>query len=458
MSTDSTSGVTASAVELADRHGRELVASRSDYLFTYATSCLTTICGIAAFRLAHESFGPDGFAEYALTRRSIAFLVPLFSLGLAVAIPKFVACHASKHRAASIRFLGGGLLLTAASMAVFLVIACVLPGPTSFLCIGDSHRQQLVLSLVPLVFGMILTASTSAYCRGRMWFHASNAIQFVCTGMITTVGLLFFSDVETFLSGTGLAVCVVNAVIVAMLLCTRSQWIDRRWHFAAARSLLRFGAPRVPGDLAYYGLLAAPAIAAAQQAGVRIGGEIAYALTWIMLLSQLVAPLSMLLLPEASYLLQTGRPRALRRRMVKLLAFSLGVTCVAVGVLIYLAPTLLALHLGSHTPTLLHHVRALLVGAIPLNVFICVRSAIDAGEMRAVSPALCIGALAIFGLVLLPSHGHGQAAGAAIVAFNIAVSALAVSACVATYFVLEKHEAAAARGDVTRTWNELVIE
>src|SRR6185369_2380178 len=76
--------------------GRPQVASRADYLVTYAASCVTTICGMAAFRLAHQSFGSDGFAEYALTRRSIAFLVPLLSLGIAVAIPKFVACHASK--------------------------------------------------------------------------------------------------------------------------------------------------------------------------------------------------------------------------------------------------------------------------------------------------------------------------------------------------------------------------
>jgi O-antigen/teichoic acid export membrane protein len=374
---------------------------------------------------------------------------------MAVAIPKFVACDLPKHKAAPVRFLGGGLLLAVTSTAFFLLAACMLPGPISFACIGDAHRPRLVLSLVPLVFGLILSASTSAYCRGRMQFHVSNAIQLVCTGIIPTIGLVFFSDVETFLRMTGYAICAVNGFVVALFYAS-SKRIDQDSHFAAARSLLRFGAPRIPGDLAYYGLLAAPALAVAQQAGVRTGGEIAYALTWITLLSQLVAPLSMLLLPEASYLLHSGRSRTLHQRVFKLLSFSVGVTCVAVGILFYLAPTLIVFHLGSHSPTLLYHVRTLLVAAIPLNVFICVRSIIDAGETRAVSPALCIGALAIFGLLLLPTYNHGRAAGAAIAAFSIAVTALAASACVATYFVLTRHDAATSSSN--GTWNDLVID
>jgi O-antigen/teichoic acid export membrane protein len=400
---------------------------------------------MAAFRLAHQSFGPDGFAEYALTRRSIAFLVPLLSLGIAVAIPKFVACHASKLPGATIQFLGGGLLLAVMSLCVFLMASCILPGPMSFVCIGDSSRSRLVLSLTPLVFGLILSAGTSAYCRGRMWINASNAIQVVCTGVIPTLALLFFSDVGTFLSTTGYAVCAVNGLVVVLLYVSAVR-ADRSSHITAARSMFRFGAPRVPGDLAFYGLLAAPALAAAHQAGMRTGGDIAYALTWLTLLSQLVAPLGMLLLPEASYLLHSGRARVLRRRLIRLLGFTVAVTCVAVCVLFYWAPTLLALHLGSHSPTLLHNVRALLTAAVPLNVFICVRSVIDAGESRAVSPTLCIGALAIFGLLLLPSYNHGHAAGAAIAAFNVAVTALAMSASLITYFVLEKYEAAAALG------------
>jgi len=443
MSSISTSGTAAGSDEAADGGSRSQIASKTDYLLTYAASCLTSVFGMVAFRLAHQSFAGDGFAEYALTRRSFAFLVPLFSMGMAVAIAKAVACQASKHRSASIQFLGGGLLLAALSGCVFLLCVLIFPGLSSFLCVGDSSRPDLVFSLVPLILGLILTAATSAYCRGRMWIGASNVVQLICTGIIPNFSLLFSSDVGTYLSGTGYAICAVNGAAIAVVFAREGR-AYRGLHLAAARALFRFGAPRVPGDLAYYGLLAAPALAAANQAGMRTGGEIAYAMAWLTLLSQLVAPLSMLLLPEASYLLHSGRASALRHRLLKLLGFSIALTCAAVGLLIYFAPTLLALHLGTCSPTLLHNVRALLAAAIPLNVFIGVRSIIDAGESRAVSPMLCIGALALFGLLFLPGYSHGHAASTAIAAFNISVAALAISAAIATYLVFAKYEDAAA--------------
>src|SRR4029079_11300942 len=105
---------------------------------------------------------------------------------------------------------------------------------------------------------------------------------------IPTVALLFFSDVGLFLRSTGYAVCAVNGLVV-VLLYVSSVRADRSSHITAARSMFRFGAPRVPGDLAFYGLLAAPALAAAHQAGMRTGGGIPFPLSWATRLRQTAA-------------------------------------------------------------------------------------------------------------------------------------------------------------------------
>jgi hypothetical protein len=285
-----------------------------------------------------------------------------------------------------------------------------------------------------------------------MWIGAANTIQLISIGIIPLPALLYSRDLEHFLLYAGCGLCVVNTLTIAAI-CWISPAATSRQHLAAAAGLFKYGARRVPGDLAYYGLLASPAIAAAYYVDVRAGGEVAYGMAWVTLIGQLVSPLSMLLLPEASYLFQCGETELVRRRLIRLLAYSVAITCCVVGLLSHTATSLISAHLGSCTPTLLYHVRLLLVAAIPINVFICLRSTIDAGAARAVSPTICIGALVTFACIFPPAFSQSHSSGAVVFAFVVAVSVLALGSAISTWFVLRNCEAAAVSQQTTLSSN-----
>lgn len=418
---------------------RQDVASRLDYLVAYCTSALTLLMTLIAFRLAHQRLGTAGFAEFALMRRVTALLVPLLSIGLVVAIAKCVARNTTENGdSGSKDFLTASIMIGIVTVALFGLGACLFPVSLSYLCTGLANRSELVQAAIPLVAGSLLTVFGSAYFRGRMWFLASNALQLVCLGIIPLVVLLGSSDVETFLCWSGLLVCAVSGLVLLVTYLTTQSGKNRAPHLAA-RSLLRCGLPRVPGDLAYYGLLAAPALVAAHVVGIRAAGDFAYALTWLTLLSQLAAPTSGMQLPEAARLIYSGKTEVLRRRLQGQIGVMLPATCMLVVLLFVWSPHIIALHLGAATAEQLTIVRLLLLTAIPLNVFISLRSVIDAGESSAVSPGICLVAFAGFYLILNLLMGRVSALLAVGSAFLAAICLLAALAVVAVRRTLQRH-------------------
>lgn len=421
-----------------ERRVHRHLATQLDYLLTYGLSCATSLCGMIAFRLAHTNLGDIGFAEYALMRRVVAFLVPMLSMGMAVAITKKVARQVAEKRAVdSIETLGVGILVSLVGATILALGIFLAPRQVSLLLTGDHGQAHLVRPLVPLVSGSILAICAGTYCRGRMWIGASNSLQLLCLGVIPAVVLIWVHDIQTFLWWSGSAVCAVSGLaVVAVYLNQTSSATWPSW--GTAYSLLQLGLPRVPGDLAYYGLFTVPAIAAAYNGGLQAGGDMAYAIAWLTLAGQLVAPISALLLPEASYLLHVGEAALLRRRVGKLVRYSLTLTTFLVAMLIYWGPEIITLHLGVCRSSQLHAVRLLLIAAIPLNLFLCLRSVIDAGESSAISPRLCLFAFATF-CVALPSFWRMGLASPVVYAFVLAMSVLAVLAMVTTSQVFSKH-------------------
>jgi O-antigen/teichoic acid export membrane protein len=74
------------AVQASDTSSR-----RRDYVSTFATEGLFILSYLLVFRIVADHFGPRGFGEYALSRRTLAFLLPIGAIGLDVAIARYVA-------------------------------------------------------------------------------------------------------------------------------------------------------------------------------------------------------------------------------------------------------------------------------------------------------------------------------------------------------------------------------
>ncbi len=401
---------------------RNLLATKAQYLLTYGTSAVLMVCGLIVYRLASQQFSDVSFAQYTLMRRSISFLVPLLMAGLGVGIAKCVAqtIASAKHPATGLQFLTAGTFAAFASAGLWMGATTLYPQQVSYLCTGSGEYAALVQSLAPMLLGLLLSACSTAYLRGRMHVSTANMLRVVSLGVVPIAVLSSVDEPTSFFSHCGLTVIAINAVaLITILLANRTRAWWPTWQ--TSRKLLSISLPRVPGDLAFYGLLVIPATLAAHRFGIRTGGEVAYALSLLALAQQIVVAPSYLLLPEASALLSSGQRDRVASRVKKLVCVTTGCTIVLVMIVELLAEPLIRLHLGSSTPSVAQAIRLLMPAAIPLNAAICVRGVIDAANDKPIMPRICLVALASFVLLALIPWPARWGATPTLVAFDASV-------------------------------------
>ena len=62
-----------------------------DYIITFIIEFIVLISSVLVYKLASNLPDNTDFSEYAISRRTISFLLPLLIMGLGVGIPRYVA-------------------------------------------------------------------------------------------------------------------------------------------------------------------------------------------------------------------------------------------------------------------------------------------------------------------------------------------------------------------------------
>jgi hypothetical protein len=126
-----------------------------------------------------------------------------------------------------------------------------------------------------MIFGVSLHGAAYSYLRGRGRITLANAIQFFDLAAAPCLAFLVFDDMPRVLWATGITWTVVSAlVLLPDVLAGRTQG-----HRRERAELLRYGLPRVPGDLAMGALLTVPVYVAARTHGLAVSGQVGFGAT-----------------------------------------------------------------------------------------------------------------------------------------------------------------------------------
>src|SRR5262249_14234087 len=128
------------------------------------------------FRLVADTFGPRGFGEYALARRTLAFLLPLGAIGLDIAIARFVAYAAGKQKEQR-AYLPAALGLLAIAVGLQTAVLLLFRGFWADLFFGASGYSALVPPLAVMVGGNGLFAVAYGNFRGQLRIVEANALR-----------------------------------------------------------------------------------------------------------------------------------------------------------------------------------------------------------------------------------------------------------------------------------------
>jgi O-antigen/teichoic acid export membrane protein len=367
-----------------------------DTLFTFLTEGLSMLGMVLVFRLAKDR-GDVAFDQYVIVRRSVAFAFPVVLMGTMVGLTRFIAMSADP--AEQRRFLLGALAWVLPLGLLVCATGALIPGPLAWFCFGSYEETPLILPLAVMTFGIALHGVAYGFLRGSGRSLHANAIQLFALAIGPCLAFYFFHELEGVLWFTGCAWMIVSGLSLAPTLMRRGRVSNR----LERASIVRYGLPRVPGDIALGALLTVPVFVVVRTFNREMGAEYAFACTLLNLAAAVFSPVALLLLPAASTQLSTGDHAGLAKRISWMLKVIFGASLLLTLGFELLATPFLKLYLGASGESFVATGRLVFLAALPFAFFNGMRSVLDAYYQ---TPRNGMNLVVAFGLMIIGSLVH----------------------------------------------------
>jgi O-antigen/teichoic acid export membrane protein len=362
---------------------------RRDYGVTFAVTAIGIVAYLLTLRLVAHQFGGTAFGAYALVRRTVSVMAPLTILGADYATARFVA-FAEGHGRASKPYLPAALVVMTTSTTIAAIVLVLFRGTFADLLFGAGGYVSLVLVLPPLLLGLGLYSVAYNYLRGRSRFLPANLLTVVIQAVVPVASVYAGGSVARILLVMAFSWITISLGVLARM---PMSLVHFRSHL---REVIRYGAPRAPGDLLQLALFAAPSVFAAHWADLRTAGLVALGTSALSMVGSALSPVSFILLPVSARMLGAGQIERLRRHVWRL--SRLLIVCVFLGTLVVelFATPLVNAYLGPDFGAGVYVVRIMLLASLPYALFTALRSVVDARHLRAINTRNMVLATACF--------------------------------------------------------------
>ncbi|MCI0418246.1 MAG: oligosaccharide flippase family protein, partial [Acidobacteria bacterium] len=173
------------------------------------------------------------------------------------------------------------------------------------------------------------------------------------------------------------------------------------------RELLRYGVQRVPGDFIHMALLTLPATFVAHLHGVQEAGFVAFGISLLTMAGAVFTPVGSILLPKASEMLAKATHSELREHILRIVQITATVSAILTLLFVIFASPLIRIYLGPDFGRVAWVIRLVALGAVPYCLFLVLRNVIDAFHENAVTGAILMGALVVFGVASAAASSLG---------------------------------------------------
>lgn len=342
-----------------------------DQLSTFAAEGLSMLGMVLAYRLA-ANMGKQDLDLYVVVRRTVSFIYPLLLIGAAVGLMRFVAMAADPMRQRA--YLRGTLRWVAPLGLVLAAIGLIWSKPIAWVLFGPDAGVDLVAPLALMIAGISVHGVGYSYLRGKGTLTLANSVQVWALALAPCIALVVFKEMSMILWATGIAWLVVAVLAIARDLLAPSQASSKR----ERAELLRYGLPRLPGDMALGALLTVPVYVVARTHGLAESAELGFGTTLLNFVSAVFSPVTLLLLPASAAQLAAGDHHGLSTRIGRMVRIML---LASLGIMLAFevsADLLLDLYLGDAGETYVFSARVVFLGALPFGFYFGLRSVLDA--------------------------------------------------------------------------------
>ncbi len=328
-----------------------------EYGGTFATEFMVLASQLLVYKLAAHFLGKTGFSEYAVARRTISLIYPVPVLGVAVALPRYVA-HAigGGNGSRSERYFGAAIWCMGLGLLACVLLMNAFSRMFAYIFFAGKQYANLVLPLSILLVGLVLHTLAYSYFRGCLEMRRANVLQLVNYGIVEDV-------------------------------------------FSEAKELLRYGIQRLPGDFLQMALLGLPVAFVAHSSGIQRAGSTAFGISILTLVASMFSPLGLVLLPKATRMFAKEATEEINLHVTQIARltamFSLSVT-----VIVFLfAGTFVRVCVGPGFVQIAEIIRVVIWAAVPYGLYFVLRGVVDAFHRNGINTRNLFVAFAVFVLL-----------------------------------------------------------
>jgi O-antigen/teichoic acid export membrane protein len=373
--------------------------NKKNYIITFATEFIVLVGGLLVYKLASNYFKESGFAEYALCRRSISFILPVIMLGIAVGLPRYISfLKKGVDKAKEGTYFISGLVILFGMYLFCFALMLLLRSGVSYLMFGDEKFRYLIFPIGVTLGGLILHGACYSFFRGRLQMVEANILQLINLGIVPVVVFFAAHDIPSVLMFCGLGNIIVSFIFLIYIFVTGLSF-KRKYFKSCTRDLVIYGIQRVPGDIGIAAFFSIPAFLTSHIAGIQVAGYVAFGVSMLNMAGAVFGPICLIVLPEAGRIISEKDFTRLKEYSDKILKWTLILTMSGLIIFEIFAEFLINIYLGSNYRELIAISRVVLIGSLGYTVYISLRSILDAFFVKAVNTKNIFISFALFAMI-----------------------------------------------------------
>jgi O-antigen/teichoic acid export membrane protein len=377
-----------------------------DYLITFLTYGATIITNALFYYILTAHLGESGFEEYMLSRRVFAIFMVTSMLGIAVALPRELSRRfdAETFQTTANLFIAS-LLIILSSMTVFLLLFLIFDEKLAYLFWGNQKYTYLLYPIISLMGSMAINSLIFALLRGKMMMGFANSLTLI-TALLPIFLIFFVNKIPIFLYLQSALTLFISILFIYFSVDKKTAQFkfDIKTIVEELKTLLKFGVPRVPGDLSFEALTSLPVFFTAHLLGTTEASYLAFGLTIMSMIGSALAPFNLILLPLVSSKLKNNDYKGIESHISKLLKFIIPGAIIMSIIIFFSSGLIVKYYLHSSNINASDTIKYVSILLIPYILYMFLRSANDSFYSKPVNSINCIIALCIFCVTYLITY------------------------------------------------------
>jgi O-antigen/teichoic acid export membrane protein len=368
------------------RHSIQTSPFMKDVIWTSVTSVLTILSFIVVTRILADGLGPERFGAYSMVRRILATIEPFSTLGMGVALSRYIAIADSEEKRA--HYFLGGMASVLTSCLLLVVAGLLFQHALTQSIFHSAEYRPLFLAMLFLIVGYSLYVALYSLYRGLGRMDLANYWQLALMAVAPIpVAVLFVPsgrvDWIVLLLGAGFFLAAMPLIACAVKSFSHSRGGLPPW--AHWREILGYSLPRVPTQIAFGGILMVGPFFAPYFGGMKEAGYLVVSESVLRVVEGGVEGFSRVALPAVARIHAEGRREFLRLRMNDLMSFIFHIGFFATVHLFLWADQIVLVWLGRAYEEVIPLMRWTILAIVPFIAYSMLRSVIDAVEKKAVN-------------------------------------------------------------------------